>query len=107
MATAGTPLLWRRDRLVWRTVRMALISRRRRAMRLLIRRRSVSSLVSPGPRVPTPPPAPPPRATPATPAPPAPGAAALPRERLAPAAQTRQKVLQLGQLDLRLALFAL
>ena len=35
------------------------------------------------------------------------GAAGLPGQRLAPAAQAGQQVLQLGQLDLRLALFAL
>ena len=60
-------------------------------MRARIRRRSISILVSPGPREPIPPP-------------PADPATGLPGQRLTPAAQPRQQVLQLGQLDLRLAL---
>ena len=59
---------------------------------VLIRRRSVSSLVSPGPRPPMPPPC---DADPA---------ADLPGQVAAPAAQPLGQVLQLGQLDLRLAL---
>ena len=64
--------------------RMPLMSRRSLAIRSRMRRRSVSILVSPGPRV-------------ADPAAAAAGATAgLPRHRLAPAAQPRQHVLHLG-----------
>ncbi len=62
-----------------------------------IRRRSVSIFVSPGPR----------RPTPAARAATATAAAGLPGQRLAPAPQSRQEVLQLRQLNLRLTLPAL
>ena len=64
-----------------------------RVMRRWMRRRSTSSWVSPGPRVPMR-------------APPRRHAARLLRERLAPAPEPRQPVPQQRQLDLRLALLA-
>ena len=78
-------------RLVSRTVFISVISRRSLAIRVLIRRRSSSIFVSPGPREPMP-------------APPADLATGLARHRLAPAAQAREEVLQLRELDLGLAL---
>src|ERR1700759_5046973 len=59
MAIDGTSLCRRRLRRVSRACFMSLISRRSLDIRSRMRRRSVSILVSPGPRVPTPPPLPP------------------------------------------------
>src|SRR5256885_588692 len=59
MATLGTSRAIRRPRLVSRTTSIAEISLRSLEIRARIRLRSVSSLVSPGPRRPTPPVAPP------------------------------------------------
>src|SRR6516165_3507667 len=90
MATAGTSRRRRCSRWTSRPTDIAAIWRRSLAVRARIRRRSVSILVSPGPRVPMPPPP----------------AARLPGQRLAPAAQPRQQVLELRQFHLRLALLA-
>ena len=55
-ATVGTDRFWRRSRSCERRCRTWSISRWIAWMRTRIRRRSVSSFVSPGPRVPMPPP---------------------------------------------------
>ncbi len=55
-ATTGAPARWRASRRVCRVRRTFSISRLTDWMRCRMRRRSVSSFVSPGPRVPMPPP---------------------------------------------------
>ena len=97
MATAGTALRGRRARLVSRTVRMALISRREPGdagadappvgLQLGLTGTTQTHAAAGA----------------AAPA----GTTGLPGQRLTPTAQPRQQVFQLGQLDLRLALLAL
>src|SRR3954454_14475798 len=105
----------RRARLASRVFFISFSSRLSRAILVLIRRRSVSILVSPGPRppMPTPPAARPPtcrdRLPPQPPEPPPAGAPPtdLPGQIAAPAAKPLLEVVELGQLDLRLALLGL